>query len=299
LLTTITPEGKYQDFINKMLTIFTIPKSFEDPHINIIQRNAIQSWLKLSPKCEIILFGNDEGVAEAANEFNVQHIPQIEKNEFGTPLLNSAFKEAQKLTKNDILGYINTDIILMSDFIPAVQKIGKSLFLMSGRRWDLDIKEEVNFRDSNWEKKLREHISKKGELHGFSGIDYFVFPRNLPHNLPSFAVGRPGWDNWLIYHIRCLKIPVIDATEVITAVHQNHVYSHSPWGKRTRVEGPEMERNLKLAGGYSNLLTLREADWLLTSQDLKRPTYPRQIFSKLSLFYPWRLILALKRKLTW
>ena len=65
-----------------MLTIFAIPKSFEDPHINIIQRNAIQSWLQLQPKCEIILFGNDKGVAETAEEFGVKYIPEIEKNEF-------------------------------------------------------------------------------------------------------------------------------------------------------------------------------------------------------------------------
>lgn len=279
-----------------MLTLFTIPKPFRG-NINIIQRNAIQSWLKLFPKCEIILFGDDEGVAEVAEEFGILHISEIEKNEFGTPLLSSAFNLAQKLAKNEILVYINTDIILMSDFISSIQRIKKPLFLMSGRRWDLDVEEEINFGNQDWEKELQERIKKEGKLHGFSGIDYFVFPRNLPHNLPSFAVGRPGWDNWLIYRIRSLKIPMIDATEVITAVHQNHDYSHSNYKEKKRVGGPEFQRNINLAGGFAKMMTLRDADGVLTSQGLKRPPFPRRIFSSLSLFYPWRMILALKRKL--
>ena len=280
-----------------MLTIFAIPKSFEDPHINIIQRNAIQSWLQLQPKCEIILFGNDKGVAETAEEFGVKYIPEIEKNEFNTPLLDSAFNLAQKLARNDILVYINADIILMSDFIPAIQQVRFPLFLINGRRWDLDIKEEINFSDIDWEKKLRQKIAERGKLHGFSGIDYFVFPRSFQHNLPSFAVGRVGWDNWLIYHTRSLKIPVIDATEAITVVHQNHSYSHSPFGRKDRVEGPELEKNIRLAGGFSQMCTIRDADWILTKQGLKRPPFFRWIFAKLSLFYPWRLMLLMKRKL--
>ncbi len=279
-----------------MLTIFTVPKPFQG-HINIIQRNAIRSWLKLSPECEVILFGDDEGIDKAAAEFEVLHIPKIEKTEFGTPLLSSAFNLAQKAAKNEILLYLNTDIILTSDLISAIQQIKKPLFLMSGRRWNLDIKEEINFNKVDWEEKLLKKITEEGKLHGFSGIDYFVFPRNLPHNLPPFAVGRPGWDNWLIYHIRSLKIPVIDATQAITVIHQAHDYSHSIYGEKTRVGGPEAGRNLKLAGGFSCMMTLRDANWALVKEGLKRPPFPRIIFAKLSLFYLWRLILAFKRKL--
>ena len=70
-----------------MITIFTIPKPFHE-HNGVIQRNAIKSWIQLKPKCEIILFGDDDGVAEAAEKFNVTHIPFIEKNESYTVLIN-------------------------------------------------------------------------------------------------------------------------------------------------------------------------------------------------------------------
>ncbi|MDO8663883.1 MAG: glycosyltransferase family A protein [Candidatus Wildermuthbacteria bacterium] len=281
-----------------MLTIFTIPKPFRGK-INIIQRNAILSWLKLFPKCEVILFGDDEGVSETAKEFGILHIPGIEKTELGTPLLSSAVNLAQKSAKNEILLYLNADIILMSDLIPAIQKVKNSNFLISGQRMDVDINEEIDFNNSDWENKLREKIRETGKLHGPTGMDYFVFPRNLSNiiQMPALAVGRAGWDNWLIYKVRSLKIPMIDATETITVAHQNHDYSHSKYGnlKKGKVMGPEAQRNFKLAGGFSNMCTLRDADWVLTSNGLRRPLYPRRIFAQLALFYPWRLLLALKR----
>lgn len=281
-----------------MLTIFAIPKPFKG-HINIIQRNAIKSWLQLYPKCQVILFGDDEGVAEAAAEFGVLHIPEIEKTEFGTPLLNSAFNSAQKLAKNQTLLYLNADNILMDDVIPAIKLVKAPLFLMSGQRWDVEIKEEIKFNESGWEKELRNFVNKNGRLHGPAGMDYCVFPRNLPSilKIPALAVGRIGWDNWLIYRIRSFKIPMIDATGMITIIHQNHDYSHSPFREKGRIGGPESQRNLKLAGGFSHLCTLRDADWVLTPQGLKKPSYPQRLLVNLSLFYPWRLILALKRKL--
>ena len=47
------------------LTIFTAPKPFTNPHINIIQRNAIQSWMRLKD-VEVLLIGDEAGIPEAA-----------------------------------------------------------------------------------------------------------------------------------------------------------------------------------------------------------------------------------------
>lgn len=300
-----------------MLTIFTIPKPFKG-HINIIQRNAIQSWLQLQPKCEIILFGNEEGTKETAKEFGVLHIPKIKKNEFGIPLVNDIFEKAQKRANYDILVYINTDMILMSDFMKTIEKIKqlRSAFLIIGQRWDLEIKEAIQFtpleisrrnKDTNpeaqkfltgfsladWEKKLYARFTKEGKLHGLSASDYFVFPKDINWNMPPFCVGRTSYDNWFIYRIRSLKIPVIDATEAITTIHQNH----KPHKQEDNAFKAMMGRNIKLAGGFSDMCNLLDADWIFTLNKLKRPGFPRIIFSKLSLFYPWRKILAVRRKI--
>ncbi|MBU0581299.1 MAG: hypothetical protein KKA19_08995, partial [Candidatus Margulisbacteria bacterium] len=151
------------------------------------------------------------------------------------------------------------------------------------------------FRNSEWQSNMFAELSKRGRLHGPSGIDYFIFPRGLI-KLPPFAVGRPGWDSWLLYKMKISGVPIIDATESITIIHQNHDYSHSKFGEKKRVAGPEFQQNIKIAGGWSRMLTLREADLVLSGKSLKKPGFPERFFSILAIFYPWRIFLAAKRK---
>lgn len=279
-----------------MLTIFAIPKPFQG-HFDIIQRNAILSWSLLEPKSEIILLGNEEGIAEVAKELNLGHIPEVARNEFGTPLLSDMFSLVQRAARGEILAMLNPDIILMNDFprtIKLLQRIQKGPFLMVGQRWNLNFKEPFQFNRADWEQKLRERIRKEGKMLGPSGMDYLVFPHSLEFNPPSeFTMGRAGVDNWLVYWAKSQKIPVIDATKVIDIVHQNHDYPQ----KRKSSYKIENQRNIKAIGGFSKLATLRDADWLLTKEGLRKPPFLRMVFSKLTLFYPWRTLLGLKRRI--
>ena len=59
-----------------MVTLFTLPKAFSG-HTAIIQRNAFASWKLLQPEVEIIILGDDDGVAETATEFGFKHIPVV------------------------------------------------------------------------------------------------------------------------------------------------------------------------------------------------------------------------------
>lgn len=277
-----------------MLTVFTIPKPFRG-HTKIIQRNAIHAWKQLLAGCEIILMGDDEGVEEAAREVGARYVPAIGRNEFGTPLLSAAFAAAQASARHDTLMYANADVIFFRDLMDAVARIGERTFLACGRRWDLDIDTEIDFNDAGWAGKLHERATREGKLHGSSGLDYFIFPRNLVR-MPTFAVGRPCWDNWLIYNMRSRGIPVIDATRAITVVHQNHDYSHSKFGGKQGVGGPEWRNNIKAAGGYMNMMTLRDADWVLDENGLGRPGFLGRIYPAISIWYPWRALLAARRK---
>ena len=49
-------------------TIFACPKSFNGANA-VMQVNAIKSWTLLKPQPENILFGDEEGIAEAAKKF--------------------------------------------------------------------------------------------------------------------------------------------------------------------------------------------------------------------------------------
>jgi len=91
--------------------------------VDITQRNAIQSWLILNPKPDVILLGDDEGVSQAAKEFNVRHIPKVACNEFGTPLVSALFEEAEKTATTPLMCYVNGDIIFIQDFMDGIKKV--------------------------------------------------------------------------------------------------------------------------------------------------------------------------------
>ena len=260
-----------------MLTVFTSPKSFKG-HINVTQNNAIRSWTLLRPKCDIILFGDEDGTAEAAEKFSARHIPRVECNEYGTPLISAMFKTAQEISSYPLVCYVNADIILTSDFLPAIQRITFRKFLAVGQRWNIDIKEPLEFDNTDWEKALRACLLRAGKLHPPTGIDYFVFPRGQFRDIPPLVVGRAGWDMWMIFRARSLKTPVIDATQVITAVHQNHDYSHHPDGMTGVWQGAEAKQNRAIIGGYNHILNIRDATWSLSKNGLNRTSPLRRLF---------------------
>jgi hypothetical protein len=257
-----------------MLTFFSTPKAFCG-HFDVIQRNAIQSWLRLRPLCEIILLGEDAGTVDVAAEFGVRRVPDVARNELGTPLVNSLFQLAERLAKHSYLCYVNADIVLIGDFLTAVERVAArfSQFLLVGRRWDVDIRERLDF-SNGWTRRLESLIGEKGKLHGHTGIDYFVFPRGLWADIPAFAIGRGAWDNWLIYEARRRNIPVVDVTQVVTAIHQNHDYSHFPGGEAGVWKGIESQHNMKLAGGLPHLYNLADADYQLTRRGVSRKITP-------------------------
>ena len=269
-----------------MLTIFSTPKPFEG-HINIIQRNAIQSWLLLSSEIEVILIGDDPGTAEAAREFSIRHVKQVERNGGGAKYLSSVFNQAQKLARHEIVAYVNCDIILMSDFLIAARQVslwGRK-FLMVGRRWEIDMSEPWEFLSSDWEDRLRNHVLARGKRRTQHAIDYFVFPRGMYREIPPLVIGRFWWDHWLIWQARSTPVPVVDVTPKVLAVHQNHDYAYHPQGLHGVWYGHEAQANRQVAGGGRHLATLDEATHLLTNRGIKR--------NRFCWLAPWRRRLVL------
>ena len=254
-----------------MLTLFTIPKSFKG-HIDVIQRNAIQSWMRLHPDIEIILFGTDAGAAEVAREFNLRHEPHVERNEFGTILLDSVFLKAQQLARYDTVCYVNCDILLLDDFCHALGTVtaAHKEFLMVGQRTDVDIRTPWPFDRPAWQTELRDFAARTGKRRPPNWIDYFAFSRGLyGSDLPPFAIGRTHWDDWLVWKVLTSGIPVVDATPVVLAVHQNHDYNHHPQGEAGVWRGIEAARNAQLAGGWYHLRTIAHASEILDARGLR------------------------------
>jgi hypothetical protein len=259
-----------------MITIFTIPKAFKG-HIGLIQRNALQSWTSLDPRIEVILCGDDDGVEAAAHLCGTRFIGDIARSEWGTPLLRSAFDRVRKIAQNDLLCFVNADIIFLQDFLEGTRRLKYKRFLMVGQRWDLDLTHALNFELPIWQSELITDVRNRGIQHPPFGSDYFVFRRDDDTlcALPAFAVGRPGWDCWLIYHARNLGMPVIDASYAIRPIHQNHDYRHVPKASGSTEDGklwqgPEVERHKQLIGKEEHYFTPLDATHVLTARGVKR-----------------------------
>ncbi len=241
------------------LTIFTAPKPFTDSHIGCIQRNAIMSWVALGPEVQVILIGDEPGMEEAAGETGAVHLRHVERNEHGTPLVSSVFTLARGYDQAPFLAYVNSDILLFDDFLEATRAAAASdrPFVIVGQRWDLDVEEALDLMPG-WQARLRNDARSTGHLHPAGGSDYFAFPRECYADVPPFAIGRAGWDNWMIYHARKQGWRVIDATSSVLIVHQSHDYGHLPGGL-PHYRLPESERNVELAGGRRVIFSLQDA----------------------------------------
>ena len=268
-----------------MLTVFCVPKPFSG-HVGVIQRNAVRSWRHLHPECQVILCGDEVGCEEVAAELEVDRVADIETNEFGTPLLSSVFDRVEQQARHDFLCYANADILLFPDLLDSVRRVAASYerFLVAGEAVDLEVTRAVAFDAADTE-DLHEHARRAGVLRGRKAIDFFVFARGSLGRLPDFTVGRPCWDNWVIWRARRLRLPVVDVTSVTTVVHQSHAYGHVPHARGSRWEGPEGDSNFELMRWEERRFTLDDATHEATIDGLVRneTSLPRRVRTELIL----------------
>lgn len=226
-----------------MLTICSCPKAWRG-EIATIQTNAVRSWRRLG--CEVVLIGNDEGVADAAELLGTRHAPEVERNDHGTPLVSSILATIRRTAPTDLVCLVNSDIILTGDVVGAAgvaARLGQ--FLLVGERRNAEIGRAIDF-DSDWMREIELLPYKPGRR----ARDYFIFRRDMFAELPPFAVGRGRWDTFLVGESLACGIPVVDATQAVTAIHQNHDFAHIPgstirrgrWGYK----GQEFDSNLSL-----------------------------------------------------
>lgn len=250
-------------------TVFGIPKPFEGESLTI-QTAALRSWVHL-PDTEIILMGDDRGVADTSATFGVRHHVHLSRSELGTPLLDSAFREIRKIARGRVLIYVNSDILLFEDVLQALSVINFPRFLASTRRMNVDLGTEAKFEETTTHRFLDAN-GLAGDLDSQWAMDLFAFPRDFTFHLPPFAVGRPGWDNWLVSSMLDAAVPVVDLTPSALILHQRHGYRHVPGGSGNTFEGPEATRNRALAGGEQWLCSLDCATHVVKGGRVRRAT---------------------------
>lgn len=268
-----------------MLTFFTTAKAFQG-HSAIIQRNALKSWTLIHPDVEVILFGDDEGAAQVSEEYGLRHEPHVERHESGMKYLNYMFSRAQELARHPYLCYSNCDIILTKDFRKALEKAisWRNQFLLVAQRWDTDITEPIDFTQASWATEVHHLALTTGHLQVPDFIDFFVFSRGLYDDVPPLVVGRSYWDHWLVWKALSKGFAVLDGSNVIVPVHQNHGYGYHPLGKQGTNEDALARRNAELAGNGEHLRSMLDATHRISrSGKIRRALFRRQFESASAL----------------
>ena len=252
-----------------MVTIFACPKPFRG-HAGAIQRNAIKTWMRLHPRPEVILFGDDEGTSEVTQELGLRHISAVQHSEWGTPLVSDMFEKVQALASHDVLCYVNADILLLDGLVDAVKHVAswRDRFLMAGRKTDIDLDQAAACKSEEDQERLLVQVSQRKKAVWPGALEYFVFSRGLFADIPPFGIGRTVWDNWLVWKARSLRVSFVDASALIIAAHPIHDYSHHPQGRRGVYQGEEAIWNQSLAGRH--LGTIEDATHKLTLRGIER-----------------------------
>jgi hypothetical protein len=225
----------------------------------------------LLPDVDVTLIGNEAGIPETAKEFAVRNVPEVQRDEKGIPLVSSVMEIGHKFSDSPMLCYANADMILMSDLMRAARQVSEQAhdFLVVGQRWDLEQTDPLDF-SGDWESRLRLDVAQRGKFYSPWGIDYFVFPRHLYADVPNFTIGRPAWDNWMVYHAHTSFGMAIDASRDVLVVHQNHDYSHLP-GNKPPYGSDVAKSNLAKAGGRKRVYNILDTDHELAGGRICRP----------------------------
>lgn len=234
-----------------MLTIFTTCAPFEGDRARI-QRNAITSWFKnIHPTPEILIMsdGRENGVKEFVNQhdINIKLIP-VEYTAFGVPSLVSMFKKAKEIASNDILCYSDADDIHFQSLMNAVRDLSQSKlkeWVATGRHHDVKIDFDIDWGTLNIE-NIDNLVKEKGKMESASAGDYFIFPKTMDwSHMPDFVAGdTPNWDTWINADVLERGIPLIDVTENVFVVHQDHE-------RHWNYDQDKSKKNVELAGTKS------------------------------------------------
>ncbi|MCS7163301.1 MAG: hypothetical protein NZ958_08285 [Bacteroidia bacterium] len=262
-----------------MLTLFACPKAFTDPQTATIQRKAIQSWCLLQPRPQILLLGDEPGIAEVCKEFDLEHVPHLARTPAGTPLLSDVFQQAQARAKHPILAYVNADILISARLPAAIEKLAArwKKFLLVSSPHIVDFA-ELPIRPE-WEAEAMDKILCAPTT---SGADLFVFVRGVFRRLPPLIVGRLYWDEWLMSHAVLRHIPVIDGTRFVLTFHPRVAFTSHLRPHAVYYSPAEKAHNRRIVGSLY-WMPRRRVPYFLDDEGHLHSRYGRFPVTKLQL----------------
>lgn len=212
------------------------------------QEQAIKSWIQLKDiEIKVIVFGNDKGVDELCEKYNLTHIPVVD-NLAGVPRVKAMFETSASFAKpEDYMMWTNADIIFFQNLVDNIKMFdvhrkSKNIvnFALVGARLDWNnpcilpqITKEHFFGNIKINKmignqRLTKTIVKsdKYECHPITddAIDYIIHsPTTYKDKIHQCLVIAGCYhDSILMWLATQSNYLTLNMSQTITAIHQNH-----------------------------------------------------------------------------
>lgn len=241
------------------LTIVATPGPFVGSK-RLDQENALVAWMDAGIS-QVIYLDNSLNVERVVADYSpvVTHIPDLDKDQYGTPYLRSLFSSAISRSENDYMVYVNSDVFLLGRLGKVINCLetekhrtlaGRPVLVVARR---LDVRREPlgTFSDEGW--KLRVNALLENGFYDAKHpcfIDVFLFDKrqglfaNLHPTMLGCTVYR--WDNYLV-DVAITSGILIDATAVLTPVHiHHHTRNYSPSFVRSQSLERQREHNRRV-----------------------------------------------------
>ena len=274
----VVVDGDMHSFLlaRTLITIFSIPKAFAG-EIAVIQRNAVRSWRALGPDVQVILLGDEEGVSAAAHELGVEHVADVATQRPRNATARRRLRARRRDRSPPLRCFVNADIVLLDDFLPAVRAVAgrRGLGVPDRRR----IGQSPRGSSPRARRSLRS--AARSRARAARGGSFTRCDRHRLLRLSGRAV-RPGAAvrrrssgvRQLARLAARQRGAVVDASEAVLAVHQHHDYAHVGAVTTRRTSGRGRAEPV-LAGGSRRLYTIHDASHRLTAQ--ARAAQPRRV----------------------
>lgn len=222
---TARPVCEHPSTGTKLLTLFTTWVYDKDKFL--INSRTMKNWRTVLKHVNLVVFSNSSDVKRYSKLADFTVLP-VTQEATGAPLLSAMFMAAKARFTSEFYGFANGDILFTDSLTKTLQTILCNIeedfrqkgLLIVGRRINIpvtDIREEDITSSSNLVRISR----SSGSLFQTDAEDYFITDKFYKWNefLPV-AIGRRGYDNWVVAYSRYNNITVIDATESVLCVHQ-------------------------------------------------------------------------------
>ena len=185
---------------------------------------TVKNWLSLRPYLIPVVFTNESTIANECRRQGFDVLPVRVTAAGGIPVLKYMYEDTMNTYSSSFYGYSNSDILFSETLIQTLSWILNTSInftnpiMIVGKRTNVS---RLKLNDTLSWKKFHAVALCRGVVFAGKAEDYFITSRSYPWNdIPEVVIGRPAYDNWIVYNARKNNHTLIDATKTLLAVHQ-------------------------------------------------------------------------------